>query len=284
MKNPGTITEFRAKKFNEKLLKWKEERKLSGEPYSDEVFRYQFNPEISRQTIANWKNGEEPNSFNKTQLCKIFNVNDDYFDTITTREDLNKFDTVHITKVGKENASFAVEHGLDLDLVQVLHELVDFDSLFPKYSHIVEEPSSSPDNPRFIREENADSAVIDKDLEFLQIKRDGKIYTMHQADLAYLKEVQDKVKEYVEFLFYKRSKEMKEEVQRCIKGLESYEPPKYDQGLEYDGQDLEDDLKQYRKTLIRVNDRFYKHATKASQKNIEEFFGHENKKNRKEGK
>ena len=48
----------------------------------------------------------------------------------------------------------------------------------------------------------------------MQIERNGKKQTFSVHDLGFLKEIQEQVIEYVEFLFYQRSREMEKEVER----------------------------------------------------------------------
>ena len=69
---------------------------------------------------------------------------------------------------------------------------------------------------------DSDSAPIDKELSFLQVKRNDKRITMHEMDLMFLKDVQDKVADFVEVLFYKKQKEMEESIQKANDFIEEY--------------------------------------------------------------
>lgn len=169
-------------------------------------------------SVSDWKCGyTPPTKDNMKKICEILGVDDSVFSPKLDDEKY-LYERKRISEIGDDNLSFALDRGLNLSTIIALRDLVDFDERFPKYSPICPGKSGV-----YTRQENADSASIDKDLKFLQIKRAGKTYTMHKVDLMYLKEVQDQIAYFVEYLFYKRAREMEEEVKAFNEDLKA--PP-----------------------------------------------------------
>lgn len=205
--------------FGARFSKQFQKGKKKGRWSSQKDFGQQLKPPASRSSVANWCKGDDfPTPERLKQICEIFGVNEDYFNTENaTRAELYEYASEYVTEIGIENSLFSEEIGLNLDLVYGLSQIVDFDKLFPLYAPIWQFKTDPNDPFHRIYNRNvthANSAPIDKSLEFFQIDREGKKITLSKPDLAYLKEVQDKIVEYVEFLFFNRTKEMKEEEKR----------------------------------------------------------------------
>lgn len=211
MKTIKTLDDYRSRKFNELIQPWKEQQKSKGNDYSDKALANEL--QVSRQSIVNWKKGKEADKYNKERLCKFFGVDNDYFDLIDST-DRWQFDEPFVTAKANDRSNYAREIGFDTRLLSVLRKLINFEEEFPIYSNIVQ-----TNNKEFIRNPNfLDSQTIqEEELKGLQIQHDGETITLHNADLMFLKEVQDQVTQYVKFLFYERSKEMLAEIQRINK-------------------------------------------------------------------
>lgn len=202
-------------KFPMQLKAWKEQQKAEGKSGSQYDFARQVG--VEPYYVTDWKTGRHGIPYTYIdKICEVLGITPDVYEPRTATEKY-KYVSDYITKIGRDNISFANEKGLDLTLVEALTKIVDFDSQFPVYAPITSKGGSL--EPEYTRMVNADSAPIDKKLEFLQVTKDGKRITLHRADLAFLKEVQDKIAEYVEFLFHKRTQEMKDEVIRFNEGL-----------------------------------------------------------------
>lgn len=213
-------------RFSDRLDKWKREAK-DGQRRTNEVFAKMISPKTTRRSVENWCKGDNiPKEDTLKKICKIFGVPEDYFDPENaTHDQLYKNSSNFIEGIGKQHVEFSKLIDLDLDLIRALANHVDFDKLFPLYAPI-EYKTQDPQTGEAVCSRNvnySDSAHVedvDKDLRFLQVERDGKRVTLHRCDLAFLKEVQDKVVEYIEFLFYQRTKEIEEEVlkysQECL--------------------------------------------------------------------
>lgn len=203
-------------RFSEQFQKWK----CAEKGRTQESFGQLFDPPVRRGTVANWCIGKTiPNPYNTKRICEIFGVTDNYFNPDTaTHDELYKNSSNFIEGIGKKHVDFARLIGLDLDLVRSLSNCVDFDKLFPVYSPIDHE-TVDPETSKKIYDREVDfmdSAHVedvDEKLRFLQVEQKMKRITLHRCDLAFLKEVQDQIINYVEFLFYKRTEEMKREVE-----------------------------------------------------------------------
>lgn len=172
-----------------------------------------LDPPVTRQTVSKWLNGRSvPSDFYQKQLCKLFKVREDYFNTEnSTHEERYQYDSAFITELGKDHVRFANRIDLDLDLVRALSNVIDFNEDLPLYTPIDHAVWDDKEG-RMIYDRVFDLAesakVIDKDLQFLQLDRDGKRIFLSRFDLAFLKEVQEEVINYIQFLFFKRKKEM----------------------------------------------------------------------------
>lgn len=193
---------------------------------------------VSRQSVYKWMKGKDaPNPHHLKRICDVLGVGENYFSTENaTHDEQYNMDPVSITQVLRKNIEFAEAHGLNMDFAKALTQIIDFSETFPVYS-----PISRRVKGKWERSFNRDSAPIDGDLQHLQVVQDGKTITFHNADFAFLKEVQDQVADYVMYLFYRRRLEMKREVEQFNADLTP--------------EDL-DEYGQIRPEFIRKHDRF----------------------------
>lgn len=211
---PQSTREFFGARFSDLVANWKK-----AAPEGDVRTNEKLAKELytTRSTIQKWCSGESiPASGVRSIICNFFKVPENYFDLDTaTPEEKYEHVSNYISEIGKSNIEFAKEIGLNISLVRALSTIVDFDDLFPIYSPIVKRSGSLPSGITYDRlpKKKTFAKNIDKDLEFLKLNRSGDNYIMHKVDLAYLKEVQDQLITFVEYLFHKRYKEMQEEVQ-----------------------------------------------------------------------
>lgn len=188
------------------------------------------------QQVSKWLRGENiPNDENIGLICEILDLDESYFEP--TRDEKYTHSAQYITELGRSHIGFSNEIGLDLNLVKALHDLIDFGSDFPLYTPI---RYSMPQVSAFFTDEVIvdagrgeerwdlkDSAMmgrdktLDLDLDFLQMEKNGKRITFSKPDLAYLREVQDQVVQFVKYLFYMRSREMDEEVEKVKEQVKS---------------------------------------------------------------
>lgn len=228
-------------KFPLQLESWKEQQKAKGKPGSQYEFARQVG--VEPYYVTDWKTGRHGIPYLYIEkICEVLGVSTDVYEPRTHSEKY-QYSSDFITDIGKAHVEFANKEGLDLTLVEALTKIVDFNKTFPVYTPI--RLNTQFLDPEYIRMINADSAPIDKKLEFLQVTRDGKRITLHRADLAFLKEVQDRVTEYVEYLFYRRAQEMKDELTQVNKDLHIT--------LKDGGQAVKKITREYIETIDRFN-------------------------------
>ena len=208
--NKASRTLFGAR-FSNELNKWKE-KAPKGQRRTNTTFAKLVSSTTTRGSVEKWCRGENiPQEDTLKKICKIFGVSEDFFDPENaTHDELYQNEANFIKGIGKQHVEFSKLIDLDLDLIRALANRVDFDKQFPLYAPIKYKDGVCSRNVNY-----SDSAHIEDvaaNLRFLQVEREGKRITLHRCDLAFLKEVQDKVVEYMEFLLYQRTKEMEEEV------------------------------------------------------------------------
>lgn len=183
-------------------------------------FGQKLDPAPSEGTVSNWLNGNGiPGPEWQKQLINLFEVSEDYFSLRhTSYAERYEKSSDFITDEAKKHVEFANRRGLSLDLVRALANIVDFNELFPLYSpigHYTIDPETGKrvyDRDVSFLEPAQINKDIDQDLSFLQIEQRGKTVLLHRCDLAVLKDMQDKIADFVEWLFFERSREMKREV------------------------------------------------------------------------
>lgn len=214
------------KRFSELFQKWKREEKGRSETAFGEL----LDPPVRRGTVAKWRTGESlPNPYNTKQITKIFGVPEDYFNIDNaTHDELYKLSSEYMTNLGRgPMTQFCYDIGLDLQFLYSIRELVgpDFDSIFPPWTEIIKNPNFMSEQTYIRRpvESWSESAEMAEDVRVLQyeieINENGeskkKLLPFTYEDLRFLKEVQDNVIVYIEFLMMKRKKQMIKEVEKA---------------------------------------------------------------------
>lgn len=210
---------FFGKQFSKAFDKWKQE----GEGRTQESFgRNEFTDIVSRQTVNSWYKGRSvPDDDHMKQLIRIFGVPEDYF-TIKDDSDAYQGSSEFMTRVGEDVLfPYCEEIGLDLDFLRLLKDHMNFEEDFPLWRPIhTVFPNKLMDVDFGLEPERALPESAPMEDPVLQIERkvemeDGtmcdRLITMNRADLLFLRDVQQDVIEYVEFLFMKRARQMEEE-------------------------------------------------------------------------
>lgn len=207
--------DFFKRRFNELYSEWKKRDKgnTQGE-FARQIceIRNKNTGEkcpVTNSYVSEWKRGKWVPDQYIPEIAKVLGVKEEEF-SFNTHDDLYRHSSEYITEFGRSDLSqFCYDIGLNLQFLSSIRKLIgpDFDSMFPIYLPIPDREECMLPNKRKL----ADSAPIDNMLQYLQVERDGKTITLHKCDLAYLKEVQDQIVEFVSYLFYKRSEEMKKE-------------------------------------------------------------------------
>lgn len=214
------------KMFSELFEKGKREGKWN----SQEDFGQVLDPNrpASRGSVSNWCKGKDiPTPDRLKQICEIFGVNEDYFKVDhLSPEEKYKLSIEYMTKTGHEEiVPYCKEIGLDLLFVNAVRSLFgsDFDEVFPLWTPIGENPKMGMEPFERRRDKIlATSAPMTDGLNIFQMLVDDletekkkRVITLSRADLSFLRDVQEEVREYIEFLFVKRSKDQKKEVEEA---------------------------------------------------------------------
>lgn len=275
-KTDGTKRAIFGARFSEQLKKWQS----AGENRTQEDFGKLIDPPASRISVNKWCAGKDiPRPERLKQICEIFGVEEDYFDiTNATHNELYEHSGAFQTKIGKSHVEFAKRINLNLDLVEALSRVVDFNNLFPPYSPIYREvePGVYDRKVNFKRSAPMEKENdLDKDLQFLQVEQNGKRITLHRCDLAFLKEVQDQIVTFTEYLFYQRKKEMIEEVEKFNRDLQDLDLIE----ITVDGKPVSDSEKEEYLNMANVKPESFdspEEFEKARQKIIENKTGRKN--------
>lgn len=199
-------------KFPSDLENWKKGQIAQGKKGSQKEFARQVG--VQPYYVTDWKTGRSGIPYTYIdKICEVLGVDPDRYEP-TTHGERYENSKDFITEIGRKNIEFAKDIGLDMTFVDGLTKIVDFNENFPLYAPIKKMTGNALQGYVYSRSTNADSAQIDKELQFLQVEQDGKLKTMHDGDLAFLKEVQDQVADYVMYLFNRRQQEMKREVEQ----------------------------------------------------------------------
>lgn len=174
-----------------------------------------FDPPISRQTITSWRSGKSiPGPHNLEQLLKIFGVTKKDFIPLSNADDY-AFNEERQTRIASDTLiPFCEKIGLDIDFIKLAKKLLGtkYDELFPLWS-----PLQKLNNEYTRR--GADSlapAAPMADNNFFQIEVNTgsttKLVDMTLTDLLFLKDLQDRISDTIEFEFMRRSRELINEV------------------------------------------------------------------------
>lgn len=264
-------------KFPRQLETWQAQQKEQGKPHSQGEFARQVGVEPYR--VSDWKSGRQgiPHTYIE-DICRVLGVSPDVYEPKTHAEKY-RYDTEFMqTEIGKSHSEFAKQEGLDLGLIRAISKVVDFNKEFPLFApfgHWTLDPKTG--EKYYDRKVNyADSVpfnkTLDEDLRFLQVNRDGKTITMHRADLAYLKEVQDQIVRFVEFLFYERSREMKDETIRFNEDLIVTETDSDGNKVTWKKEPDEEFIREHDR-FARVFDQILPETREATQEDWDQFWG-----------
>lgn len=215
------MTQYRDKYFGEKFRARLKELNLTQTEFSKKYHeKTGFN--LSRNSPSNWANGKQyPESETIERICQVLDVSPDYF-----LPDPNDYESPSRQNViADERLKLARDIGLSVDFINSLKDLSDFGNDFPLYRFQVissKDPETNSLSSYLLqsyevkRVDLAEAGTADEDKRTFQIVQDGNTYTLHEPDLYFLKEVQDKVSEFIQFLFYERKREMKREDEEAL--------------------------------------------------------------------
>lgn len=221
---------FFAEKLKIALDEWKIENKDKGG--TDEMFARLIGK--SKNMIPRYKKSDDekvgayPEDKTLKSMCRVLGKSENYF-TPTTESELYKWDADYMTSVLETHAvKYCKEIDLDLIFLSGMKRMFgeEFGDIFPKWTPIARKTKRNlfEDNDPYCRADASvisRSAQVGRELDVFQFKvdvdGDRRNIIFGEGDLRFIKEVQDKAKEYIEFLFSQRCKEMDREVDEANK-------------------------------------------------------------------
>lgn len=212
-------------RFTKQFLKGKRE----GRWKSHEDFGQKLNPSVLRGSVANWSKGKNiPTPERLKEICEVFGVPEDYFDTSNaTRDELYQYESEYMTEIMVKDAiPFCKLIGLDLDFLRGVRSVMGdkFDISFPIWTPIMQNPQrASVENYIRSRSSLAVSAQTDQKHSVFQVnapevigdESSRRLVTMGHADLEFLRDLQEEVSDYIEFQFLRRLKGQIKEVEEA---------------------------------------------------------------------
>lgn len=202
-----TTSEYFGRRFNEALAKWKKESGKTQDDFSKEAF-------VSPNMITRYKKGEAfPSDAVLEDICKVLGVDEDCF--IPTGSDEYKYSSAYITDLIKQKKSLAEDIGLNIGFMDLVINSTNFIEEYPFWTPI--DFSGNIIEGKYQRRKLAKTEVdLDED-SFMIRDDDGKSIILSDVDLHIMKDIQDKVVEYIRFLYFERKKIMQEQEQKANK-------------------------------------------------------------------
>lgn len=208
--------DFFTAKFNELYQeKWKSKGKTQAD-FAEAIRNCFPNPHACKCTnhnVSKWLSGSFPEMYLE-QIAQVLEVDLEVF-IPQTRSEKYEYDSEYIKGITDDHAKYAKGIGLKGSFMKYVVQKPDFAESFPVYSPLWLKVSGLPcfEKWEISRLPLAECAPVERTT--FQIEKDGKKITLSRADLEFLKEVQSKVYDYVDYLFYCRSKEMEEEEKKA---------------------------------------------------------------------
>lgn len=223
--------QFFSDKFNRAFDEWKKKNKGKLiEGTTQKAFASMV--KVSEDMIKAYKTGETyPREATLKRIISVLGVPDDYF-TMKTDDERYKYSPEFMSDIGENKIlPYCEEIGLDPRFLMTVRDLFgeDLGDQFPFWTQLIRNPNLLCDpSELYIRLDPVDfwssSAEMKPDVKMFQIevrKQDGsdnkKLITLSYSDLLFLRDVQDEVRDYIEFLFLKRKKELRTECEEASK-------------------------------------------------------------------
>ena len=185
---------------------------------------------VTNSYVSEWLRGVWFPEMYLPAIAEVLGVKEEDF-IFHTHDELWRLSSEYMTKtVGGEMKQFCEELGLDLRFLFIISELIGskFDDMFPTWTPFKLNKKAFIDDKEdlYYRPDRKDwigSAEMDSGYNIFQCKveyeEDGqtkeKLLPFSRPDLRFLKDVQDKVKDYIEFLMLKQSKDLKRDVRKA---------------------------------------------------------------------
>ena len=225
---------FFVKQFDKFFKEWKDQdrKKNTQGEFARQIceIRKQKTGEqcpVTNSYVSEWARGKWFPDQYLPEIAEVLGVKEEEF-FFQTHDDFYKYSSEYMTKVGRDEISqFCDDIGLDLRFLYIIRELIgsDFDDMFPTWTPLHQNPDLFSED-KYIRRDRtiwSESAEMDPDVRVLQYimryEEDGetkeKLIPFTHQDLRFIKDVQNKVVDYIEFLMMKQGKDLKREAKKA---------------------------------------------------------------------
>ncbi len=194
--------EIFARNFSDHFEEWQKRTKGTQESFADLIG-------TTRKTVSNWMNAiNYPQEKLLEAICQTLNVTEQELNVGTIKEYL-KYDENFNEDVHRESKEYTDSIGLNSHFMKFMKENIS-DDIFPLWSTIVETSFDT-----LGRKYDLEAFQSEGQNEFQRKLEDGKTVNLTYVDYMFMKDVQNEVISYIQFLCYKRKREMEEEVKAC---------------------------------------------------------------------
>lgn len=172
------------------------------------------------KSISNWINGYQyPSQDNMEILCDLLKTTEEELNTpvYNSFEDKYENDPIFTEDMINGFKLFSSGIGLNNDFLSFVRSTIP-DKLFPKYT-IINSQTILKDfdfKKVWVREQPLRAMKSTPKYAKYQLHIGDETYNLEYPDLAFLKDVQDEIISYIEYLFYKRKLEMENELSTVI--------------------------------------------------------------------
>lgn len=225
--------EYFQTKFKLYFAKWKEQnpKKNTQSEFARQICeirekKYDEKCPVTNSYVSEWNRGIWFPELYLPEIAEVLGVKEEDF-MFQSVDDLYKKSSEYMTKLGHtETVPYCEKIGLDLHFLLAVRRLMGetFDKTFPIWSPIRKTLDLiTLSGFKRTTQDLSTSADMDDGLNIFQcrihdtddLEPEGRLVTMGRADMDFLRDIQDEVKDYIQYLFFKRSKEQDQEVEQA---------------------------------------------------------------------
>jgi len=220
--------EYFSRVFTSLLEEWKRTNHKTQEDFIELVGVASVN------SVTDWKKGKTfPKKETLKKICDVFGVSEDVF-TPQTHDDKYKFSSEFTTELANTRIKeFCDEEGIDLEFLYMVRKMFgdEFGRVFPFWTPLIFNKRYLLDGKYYVHENvsiYATSAPMNEGNDVFQaeieIEKNGeaekRLIILTYPDLRFLRDLQEEVRDFLEYRFHKRKNDLKREEERATKKSE----------------------------------------------------------------
>ena len=208
----NTMRDFFATKFTALVDEWKSGapgKKRTDREFADAVNAVTKGGKCTYRTVSKWRYARDVPTIYMDGICKVLDVDPSVFFP-NTHDDKYEHDTAFNKDISRKKEEYCKKIGLSLHFLAWITSTEGFAERFPFYSPLQllhsYEGTDSIFSSEYVRMPLAGAKKID---DMFHIKRKNKTVILNNADLQYLKTVQDSLTKRLDPQYFtERSNEM----------------------------------------------------------------------------